>query len=297
MNISMIRMQRKRTFGYLLKIIPWPTVSVQSAMISKTLKKALRLSLQPLWQATRVPLDFDNSRNWGDKLSPFLVSKITGKKCYKPIASSEFRYFVIGSILSRADASSYIWGAGFISQDSLPIGVPCRIDAVRGPLTRSIFLNQGIDCPQVYGDPPILVSSLFQIKRSITYRYGLIPHYVVKQVSWVEEQCQSFGDEVLLIDIEAGVEEVMAQVASCEFIYSSSLHGLICADSFGIKNVRISLSDKIIGGDFKFHDYRLGVGSAPHLAINPITDKMNLKDLKNYASVADISKPASQQLV
>lgn len=43
-----------------------------------------------------------------------------------------------------------------------------------------------------------------------------------------------FGDAVLLIDIDAGVEEVMTQVASFEFIYSSSLHGLICADSFGV---------------------------------------------------------------
>lgn len=149
------------------------------------------------------------------------------------MASSELRNFVIGSILSRANASSYIWGAEFISRDSLPIGVPCGIDAVRGPLTRSIFFDQGINCPQMYGDPAILVSSLFRINRSRTYKYGLLPHYMDKESSWVNEQCQSFGDEILLIDIEAGVEEVMTQVASCEFIYYSSLHGLICADSLG----------------------------------------------------------------
>ena len=47
---------------------------------------------------------------------------------------------------------------------------------------------------------------------------------------------------------------------SCETIASSSLHGLIAADSFHIPNLWIKLSNRIIGNDFKYHDYYSSYG-------------------------------------
>ena len=47
----------------------------------------------------------------------------------------------------------------------------------------------------------------------------------------------------------------MKQINSCKFILSSSLHGLIFADSYNIPNHKIIISDKIIGGDYKYKDY------------------------------------------
>jgi pyruvyltransferase len=45
----------------------------------------------------------------------------------------------------------------------------------------------------------------------------------------------------------------------CKIVLSSSLHGLVLADSFQIPNKRIVLSNNIIGGDFKFKDYYSGI--------------------------------------
>ena len=47
----------------------------------------------------------------------------------------------------------------------------------------------------------------------------------------------------------------MYQLSKCKRVISSSLHDLILADSLVIPNIRIILSNKIYGGNFKFNDY------------------------------------------
>jgi hypothetical protein len=46
-------------------------------------------------------------------------------------------------------------------------------------------------------------------------------------------------------------------------VISSSLHGLIVADSLGIPNVWLRLSPDVLGGDYKFKDYYSVFGLAP----------------------------------
>ena len=53
--------------------------------------------------------------------------------------------------------------------------------------------------------------------------------------------------------------ETATLIASCNFIISSSLHGLIAADSLNIPHVWMKISNKIIGGNWKFNDYFLSM--------------------------------------
>lgn len=245
------------------------------------------------WLVNRIngglPLDWDASKNWGDKLNPFLIDLLVGKKAYKPLFEKESRYFMIGSILDRAKENSVVWGAGFIAAKSVPAGIPRKIYAVRGPKSREIYMRHGVDCPEVYGDPAILISQLLPRKKSNKYLFGIIPHYVDKSSNWVVDQKNKYGDQVKVINVEGGILDFINDVVSCEYVVSSSLHGLICADAYGIPNVRIELSSNVLGGKFKYDDYRLGVGGDCYYDINPDKCRYNLEDLIHLFSCSDIT--------
>ena len=55
-------------------------------------------------------------------------------------------------------------------------------------------------------------------------------------------------------------KDVIDQITACDYIASSSLHGIILADAYGIPNVWIQLSNRIRGNGFKYRDYYEGCG-------------------------------------
>ena len=58
--------------------------------------------------------------------------------------------------------------------------------------------------------------------------------------------------------------KVVAEIGACRRIVTSSLHGMVVADAFGIpRRVEISnvLRTETEGGDFKFRDYSLAIHS------------------------------------
>lgn len=198
------------------------------------------------------------SYNFGDALSPILIETLSGKRvvqAYKIVnIYGKPIYSVIGSILDNSNCSNHwIWGSGFISETGKLHRRPKRVLAVRGPLSRKKLLEYGVECPEVYGDPALLCPLLYEPNVIKKYRLGIIPHYIDKDNSALNK----FKDlkEVTIIDIKSNLKDVIDHVNECEAIASSSLHGLIIADAYGVPSVWLKLSDKIIGGEFKFIDY------------------------------------------
>lgn len=214
----------------------------------------------------RIPLSWILGNNWGDALSPWLVERLSGRVPIDLEGLHHDRYLVIGSILGGANERAEVWGSGFIREDEALVGKPKAVHAVRGPLSREKLLRQGVDCPEVYGDPALLLPRFFNPSIGKTHTVGIIPHYVDKDHPWVKSQGRD--PQVRIIDIESGIEEFVLAVKSCEVILSSSLHGLICADSYGVPNAWIQLSSKVIGGDFKFRDYRSAIGASEPIPLD-----------------------------
>lgn len=201
------------------------------------------------------------STNFGDALSPTVVEMLSGKT---PVPLSRVpgwlakdHFSVVGSILQFPSSSrTEVWGSGFISADARFPLKPRRIHAVRGPLTRQKCLDQGVECPEVYGDPSVFLFD--QIagslpRRSPNFKVALVPHYSDQSHPIVRAMCER--EDVKFVNVRWPVEEVVAALWDCQVVVSSSLHGLILADSLGIPSRWLGVSDVVVRGGFKFQDY------------------------------------------
>ena len=75
--------------------------------------------------------------------------------------------------------------------------------------------------------------------------------------------------------------DIIEQITSCEFIISSSLHGLIVSGAYGVPNVWAEFSDNIRWQYFKFRDYYSAVRETIPDPIK-ITFNTSLEELMEY---------------
>jgi pyruvyltransferase len=223
------------------------------------IKKAVRrvqYIVNNIMNSNTIKIDYAvKMNNFGDILNPIVVEHFTGKKTTRVAAeyTNKIHLLGIGSILNRANENSIVWGSGFIKDQSFVVKIPKKILAVRGPRTRKRLLDLNIECPEIYGDPALLMPHIYNPIIEKKYELGIIPHYV----DYNDERFNSVDENsILIIDIcNPNPLKVIDQLLQCKNIASSSLHGLIVSDAYGIPNVWIKFSDKIVGGDFKFLDY------------------------------------------
>lgn len=235
--------------------------------------------------------DFEN--NWGDKVNPYIVEKLTAKKV---ISSNSIFNFLnkpeilgVGSIIV-GDLSNYvIWGSGIISEKTTLLTKPKEVLALRGYNTLNKIREVGADC-DVFGDPVLLFPEIFSAERNVKkYKYGIVPHFKDKQSIGILKIQALQNPEIKIIDIQSGIEEFVEDVLSCENILSSSLHGLILAEAYGIPTCRLVFSEKLIGGDFKFYDYYSGVGIKTMETVYIHDDISNLSNIFAKCSLKDLN--------
>ncbi len=193
--------------------------------------------------------------NLGDNLSTYLTRKISGQEVRNVNVppKGEPVYGTIGSILEWIPPFCDVWGLGYMREQSRVAKKPFTIHAVRGKLTRQHLIEQGFDCPEVYGDPALLLPRYYTPRVEKRYELGVVPHYV----DWDLPELEFFRKRsgALMINVRDDVETVIDNINKCGYIISSSLHGLIVADAYGIPCQWKEWSDNVVGKGFKFRDY------------------------------------------
>jgi pyruvyltransferase len=199
----------------------------------------------------RVPVRWwTKADNFGDLLSPWLISKMTGREVAFSDRSRP-HYLAVGSVLNLATEHSTVWGAGaFGVEDASRFDRQATYTAVRGPLSRARLVTAGIECPEVYGDPALLAPAYFAPDVPKRYEYGIVTRWLERR--WHDAE---IGPGVRLIHLETtDVEGVIEAMLSCRRIVTGSLHGLIIADAYGLPSAWV-LHRTAYGGMFKFFDY------------------------------------------
>jgi pyruvyltransferase len=158
----------------------------------------------------------------------------------------------IGSLLDDAYLdNSVVWGCGFGQVGSMATR-PLEIRAIRGKLSRAKYINSGIKCPEVYGDPAILLPRYYPVEVEKEYNIGIVPHIIdyAKVFEWYAQE-----PAVIVIDLRRNIEEIIQTINKCKKIVSSSLHGVVVGQAYKVPSLWVEFSDNVIGSGFKFRDY------------------------------------------
>jgi hypothetical protein len=193
--------------------------------------------------------------NFGDEITKYLMTIVFNKKVVRT-DPDKADIIGAGSLLTdvynrKGSNRPYVWSTGFIENNGLNLtDEDFKYCAVRGKVTQSrISSNSNI----ALGDAGLLASYLLQKKPAKKYKLGIIPHYIDKDSIFIENF--KANKDIVIIDPTNDCMNVVQDIAQCDYIVSSSLHGLILSDSLGVPNRHIILSDKVTGGEYKFNDY------------------------------------------
>jgi hypothetical protein len=199
--------------------------------------------------------------NLGDALSPILVSALSGLPAvHRGFESWERRLACVGTIAHGFQHGVvHFWGTGIdrlknpIDQSltgyQKPEKTNFHVHAVRGRFTAKVLRQQGIKVPPIYGDPVWFLPSIIKPAAEKRYELGVVVHLteLTEQSSTADvdptllryQIPPSLRDSIRIITTLtdpsfAALEKRVQEITSCKRIVSTSLHGLVISETYGI---------------------------------------------------------------
>nr|WP_289029018.1 polysaccharide pyruvyl transferase family protein [uncultured Algoriphagus sp.] len=191
-------------------------------------------------------------KNFGDLMTPILIKHLG----FTPI-NTWYKFsevVLVGSVLDALDRnySGIIFGSGFLKEVNGKPFPKANVIAVRGKLTSNLM---NLPSKTLLGDPGLLFSKIFKPSIEKKYKLGIIPHYSDLDKTEFKRILLKNNDEITLINVKESVLDVFYKISQCENIISSSLHGLVIADSLKIPNRWCFVDGSKHNDRFKFDDY------------------------------------------
>lgn len=255
----------------------------------------------------KIKVYYANVSNMGDMLNKDIIEKIFGYRVSRTnylfgrvsgIGSGLGNYTLEGSmwkkilkILSKVISPKvYIWGTGFISYKEKDENLykKTQFCAVRGELSKKRIekiMGKKINIPT--GDAGILAKYLLDNEKiEKRYEVGIIAHYKEKDEPLFNEMLKYYKNSTL-INVQDTPINVIKKIAECNYIISSSLHGLIIADSLRVPNIHVVITNNLLGDGFKFDDYYSAYGLKHNFINLKTNDFPSLNDIKNNYKITD----------
>jgi pyruvyltransferase len=222
-----------------------------------------------------------HKHNFGDYLSYYLVSKLSGSHIRVVGSNETNKLLAIGTILSRIQNNDIVWGSGARSYENIPYRKNVKFFAIRGPLTCQALLSRGLieksHADKIpFFDPAILLKIVhpeltFPKEKSFTHKSKtvIIPHY---------SELRSIRDLGTSNFIPKNIQvlnpfwhplKLAQNIAVSDRVISSSLHGLIVAESLGVEAIpfRTAMNTEF---SFKYEDYYEGTGRITPKFLNDV---------------------------
>lgn len=211
--------------------------------------------------------------NVGDLLSKVTfgyLMKYKGIESFK--ARRTTRITFIGSVIQFLTADAVVYGSGFlfeyVAEQFAKKKLKLDVRAVRGPLTRAKLEEIGYTVPEIYGDPAILLPVFYSpLIAEHKKDFLVIPHW--KTV----DKYIKMGYPVLS-PLTDDWKNFINEIASARLIISSSLHGVIIAEAYGVPAILLDEVEK--GNLFKYEDYFLSTGRKEFTKVKTVEEGLNV---------------------
>lgn len=209
---------------------------------------------------------WDETANFGDWIGPWLISMKTGKIVVnsRGIGQVPNTVFSVGSVLHHLkdiEGTADVWGSGLIKPLDLRNSwklkkkiKKVKFLGVRGRLTQAELQKRlGVKIPDVFGDPALLLPRYYQPKVKLKTRFSVCPH--IHHYSDFRKVFNKHTD-INVVDLKRDPRLVIDDIVNSDICISSSLHGMIIAQAYGIPWIWLRLEDKkLVGDKFKFLDF------------------------------------------
>lgn len=234
--------------------------------------------------------------NAGDLFNRDLIRYLYGAKALN-VETGGDRLLLVGSVAHRVGDRDIVCGVG-TKGAQIPSADDVSIDirGVRGPLTLAAFRDAGHDVSNVRFefDPGLLVGEVFADQtepRPESNRVAFIPHYRDRDRF---ENTRDYD----VINIDCTASALRWEILRSEFVYSSSLHGIVFAHALGRPCMLVSP----VNGEapLKYQDYFASVGlpwTTPPDLQTALTLPTPTSPFSVPVNLADFAAPGIDELV
>ena len=305
---------KQRLFLHLIRFLRFPKKKDLKKVLFRLLRNRRSIMRHPD-QVDGVSLEWwDYRLNVGDTLSPVIVRWAKEKRDKEQRKEDEEkerqvaggRLLALGSLLGMEAYDATVWGSGIhtdlsasaIFRNRRRTVLCCK--AVRGPVTEAILNEAGYETSGVWGDPGILMPWIYPRKEALrdgeekagkdafpnreekagqegagalmpkqAEKVLLIRHYI---------QAEDLPQGLPVSCLDVGTDDykgTIQRIVAVDKVISSSLHGLILAECYGIP--AIFLRQGMDREEIKYLDWYRSTGRETYPAADSVAEALTME--------------------